>query len=158
VLGQLRGALAANYHYRRGRLVLVDRPAYDAAPPGLEQPAGGVRPETVLASALAPEADVLLVLDAPGEVMFAGNGGHPPEVLERWRRTQLDTARRLPNTWVVDAALPPPVLRKVATGIVWGLLAGSSPAPAPAPAAAAPGQSGQPGQPAPQGPEAGGRP
>lgn len=147
VLGQLCGALAAEYHYRRGRLVLVDRPAYDAALPGPERTTVEVRPESALAAALAPEADVLLVLDAPGEVMFAGNGGRPPEVLEEWRRAQLERARRLPNTWVVDAALPQPVLQRVATEIVWGRLAGFPPA-----------LPGQPGQPEPYAPEAGGRP
>lgn len=149
VIGQLRGALAAEYHYRRGRLVLVDRPAYDDALPGREGPAVEDRSETALAAALAPEPDVLLVLDVPGEVMFAGNGGAPPEVLETWRQARLETARRFPNAWVVDAARPQPELRRVATGIVWGQVAGSSPA--------APGQP-IPGQPGSQAPDAGGQP
>lgn len=160
VIGQLHGAVAARYHYRRGRLVLVDRPAYDTLlPDEAGTRAGGptetARSEAALTVALAPEPDVLLVLDAPGEVMFAGSGGHPPEVLEQWRRAQLETARRLPNTWVVDAAQPQPLLQRVATGIVWGHVAGSTPGPA------APGQPGQPGRPGrseSQEPDAGGQP
>ena len=127
VIGQLRGALAANYHYRRGRLVIVDRPAYDASLPGYAGTTAGGRTETALAVVLTPAADVLLVLAVPGEVLFAGNGGYSPEVLQKWRQTRLETVRRLPNAWVVNAAQPQPLIRKVATGIVWGQMVGSSP-------------------------------
>ena len=117
---QLRGALAAKYHYRRGRLVLVDRPSDDASLTDHAGTTAGGRTETVLAAAVAPKPDVLLVLDAPAEVMFAGNGGHPPEVLEKWRQARLAAAKRLPNAWVVDAEQAQPLLQRVATGIVWG--------------------------------------
>ncbi|MET3951675.1 hypothetical protein [Arthrobacter sp. UYEF36] len=149
VIRQLRSALAAKYHYRRGRLVLVDRPAYDASVPGYA--AAGGQKETALAAALAPAPDVLLVLDSPGGVMPAGNGGHLHEVLEQRRQARLETARRLPNAWVVDASQPQPLINRVATGIVWEQVSGSS-------AVAAPGQPGQPGQPKSAAPEAGGQP
>lgn len=151
VIRQLRGALAAQYHYRRGRLVLVDRPAYDASVPGYAGPAARARKEMALAAALAPAPDVLLVLDAPGEVLPAGNGGDSPEVLEQRRQARLETARRLPNAWVIDAAQPQPLINRVATGIVWEQVSGSS-------AGAAPGQSGQPGEPESEAPETGGQP
>ena len=155
VIGQLRGALAANYHYRRGRLVLVDRPAYDASLPGYAGTTAGERTETALAAALAPEPDVLLVLNAPGGAMFSGNGGHSPEVLETWRQARLETATRLPNAWVVDASQPQPLIRRLATGIVWGQMVGSSP---PLAAPVQPGQPVQPGLPESQATTTGGQP
>ena len=141
VIRQLPGAVAARYHYRRGRLVLVDRPSYDALLPG-STVGGGT--ETALAFALAPEPDVLLVLDAPSEIMFAGKGGHSPEVLEQWRQARMEMAKRLPNTWVVDAAQPQQLIQKVAIKIVWGQMTGSSPAASGQPDAQAPQPGGQP--------------
>lgn len=127
LIRQLRGALAAKYHHRRGRVVVVDRPAYDTPVPGSAEATAGSRAETALASALMPEPDVLLVLDAPGEILFAGNGEHPPEVFEKWRQAHQEQAKRIPKTWIVDAAQPQQLLQRVATGIVWGQLAGSFP-------------------------------
>ncbi|WP_197515738.1 hypothetical protein [Arthrobacter sp. U41] len=145
VIRQLRGALAAKYHYLRGRVVVVDRPAYDALPPAPSTTAGG-RTETALASALAPEPHVLLVLGAPGPVVPAGNGGHPAGVRDRSLQARPNLAKRHPKTWVLDDAQPQPLIQRVATEIVWGQLAGSSPAPA------APGRSGS------QAPEPGDQP
>jgi hypothetical protein len=141
---QIRGALAAKYHCLRGRVVVIDRPAYDAPLPVSAETPDGSRKETALASALVPEADVLLVLDAPGEVLYAGARVHSPEVLEKWRQAHLERAKRLPKTWVVDAAQPPPLLQRAATAIVWSQLAGTSPDLA---AAAQPGtQTPEPGE------------
>ncbi|WP_160663651.1 hypothetical protein [Pseudarthrobacter sp. ATCC 49987] len=142
-VGQIRGAVAARYHYRRGRLVLVVRPANDSLLPGS---AGGKLTGTALAGALAPRPDVLLVLDAPGRVMFAANGGNRAEVLEERRQAHLETAQRLPTTWVIDAAQPQPLIQRIATEIVWGRVAGSAPTLAAS------------GRPEPETPESGGRP
>ncbi|MEO3934482.1 hypothetical protein WMO79_16930 [Micrococcaceae bacterium Sec7.4] len=148
-VGQIRGAVAARYHYRRGRLVLVVRPANGSLLPGSAGSAGsagGKLTGTALAGALAPRPDVLLVLDAPGRVMFAANGGNRAEVLEERRQAHLETAQRLPNTWVIDAAQPQPLIQRIATEIVWGRVAGSAPTLAAS------------GRPEPETPESGGRP
>ncbi|MCB5291384.1 hypothetical protein [Arthrobacter sp. SO3] len=124
---QLRGALAAKYHCLRGRVVVVDRPAYDTPLPGPTGTTAGSRTETALASALMSDPDVLLVLDAPGGILLPGNGRHPAEVFEKRRKAHLEKAKRRPRTWVLDAAQPQPLLQRAATGIVWGQLAGTSP-------------------------------
>ena len=148
VVWQLFGALAARYHYGRGRLVLVNRPGRDASLPGGAGTTAGGRTKTARTVALAPEPDVLLVLDAPGEVSFSGNGELSPEVLVERRRARLEAARRSPKAWVVNAAQPQRLIHRDATGIVWGQMVGSSPPPLPA----APGRPGSPL------PEAGGQP
>lgn len=127
LIRQLRGALAVKYHCLRGRVVVVDRPAYNTPLPGTAGTPFGVRTETALASALMPDPDVLLVLVEPGAILFAGNGGHPSEIFEKWRQAHLEKVKRLPKTWVLDAAQPQPLLQGVATGIIWEQLAGSTP-------------------------------
>lgn len=146
MFAQLVGALAATYHYRRGRLVLVDRRAYDTQLPGPPARIDRDRTEHRLAAALVPEPDILLVLDAPAEILFGADAGHPPETLERYRQDQLEGAKRLGKTRIIDAALPQPAIRRAAIQILWQHVAGSFPELA------------APGPPAPPAPEAGGQP
>ncbi|WP_426997062.1 dTMP kinase [Pseudarthrobacter sp. N5] len=115
----LRGGLAARYHRLRGRLVLMDRVPYDAMLPGSVDTSVAGRITNALAFRLSPEPDVLLVLDAPGEVMFARKGEHSAEVLENWRQAYLELADRLPRTWVLDADQPRALVQRLATEIVW---------------------------------------
>lgn len=145
MVGQICGAAAARYHYRRGRLVLVVQPANDALQPGAAGPAAGRRTGTALAAAVAHQPDVLLVLDDPGRVMFEPNVGHRAEVLEERRPAHLEAAKRRPNTWVIDAAQSQALIQRVATEIVWGLVAGSAPTLAAS------------GRPEPETPESGGQ-
>ena len=56
----------------------------------------------------------------------------------------MEMAKRLPNTWVVDAAQPQQLIQKVAIKIVWGQMTGSSPAASGQPDAQAPQPGGQP--------------
>ena len=116
-----RGGLLARYHRVRGRLVLLDRMAYDTLLPGsVDTSVGGWLTRT-LALLTAPKVDVLFVLDAPGEIMFARKGEHSVETLEAWRRTYLQLADRLPEACVLDATLPAQGVRIRAVDIVWRL-------------------------------------
>ena len=119
----LKGGMAARYHRARGRLVLMDRVAYDAllpaagSNPSVGKPAGGV--SNALAVWLGAAPDLLLVLDVPGEVMFSRKGEHTAEILEQWRQSYLALAGRLPGSRILDAAQPQHVVQRLATKTVW---------------------------------------
>ncbi|MET1022434.1 MAG: hypothetical protein ABWX69_09580 [Arthrobacter sp.] len=148
-ISQTWRALAAEYHYLRGRLVLVDWPAYSIAPPRSAAAAAKDRTETALAFAVAPAPEVILVLDGPTGVLSEPGGGPADEFRKRRRHGRRDGVERLPRTCVFDAAQPQALIQRLAAEVVWGQLAGSA-----APAAAQAG-SGQPGFPT---PESGGQP
>jgi hypothetical protein len=115
----LKGGMAARYHRVRGRVVLMDRVAYDALLPGAgdTKPKGGV--SNALALWLGAAPDLLLVLDVPGEVMFARKGEHTAEILEKWRQSYLLLADRLPGSRILDAAQPQQLVQRLATKTVW---------------------------------------
>lgn len=120
----LKGGTAARYHRARGRVVLMDRVAYDAllpaaagSSPSGSKPAGGV--SNALAVWLGAAPDLLLVLDVPGEVMFSRKGEHTAEILEHWRQSYLALADRLPGSRILDAAQPRHLVQQLATETVW---------------------------------------
>ncbi len=114
----VRGGVLARFYRRMGKVVLMDRVAYDAL---LAGSGGGplASVSNALAMAVIPAPDVLLVLDVPGAVMFARKGEHSPELLESWRNDYLMLAGRLRGSRVVDAAQPAEVVQRLATGIIW---------------------------------------
>lgn len=115
----VRGGLAARYHSLRGRVVLMDRVAYDAVLPGSADNSVLGRITNAMAFYLVPDPDVLLVLDAPGEVMFARKGEHSVEILEGRRQAYLQLADSLPQARVLDAVQPQDEVQRLATDIVW---------------------------------------
>ncbi|WP_157361034.1 hypothetical protein [Arthrobacter sp. EPSL27] len=127
----LKGGAAARYHRARGRVVLMDRVAYDALLPAAVDDAAAGRPahsaagkprvglSDALAVRLGAAPDLLLVLDVPGEVMFARKGEHSAEILEKWRQAYLRLAGTLPGALVLDAGQSPEVVRRLATQAVW---------------------------------------
>jgi thymidylate kinase len=114
-----RTTLAA-FHRQRGRLVLFDRYTYDALlRPGRRSFRAQV--SYSLLAKVCPPPDVVVVLDAPGEVMFTRKGEHTVEILEERRQRYLDMAERLPQSVVVDATQPPDVVARTVTQRLWGL-------------------------------------
>lgn len=88
-------------HRALGRLVIFDRYIYDAL-----QEQGGHRRERLylwmLGHAL-PRPDMILILDAPGRVMYERKGEHTPEELEANRQRLLALRHRFPNVEIIDA-------------------------------------------------------
>ena len=123
----LKGGMAARYHRVRGRVVLMDRVAYDALLPGAadSKPKGGL--SNALAVWLGAAPDLLLVLDVPGEVMFSRKGEHTAEILEKWRQSYLQLADRLPGSRILDAAQPRHLVQRLATKTVWRSLCPAAP-------------------------------
>jgi thymidylate kinase len=140
----IRGGLTARCFSLLGRIVLMDRVVYDALLPGI----GGSGPQgtTVdsLAFALVPDPDALLVLDVSGAVMFERKGEHSPEILEGWRQAYRQLSGKLPRSVILDAARPPELVQREATGILWRMLTPASSAETPA-SADARSQAGYPG-------------
>lgn len=74
----------------RGLVVLCDRHPIEILATRPPRTRLGERVERFAFGRLLPRPDALVVLDAPGEVLFERKGEHSPDVLERWRRGYLD--------------------------------------------------------------------
>jgi thymidylate kinase len=110
------------YHTALGRIVLFDRYAYDAVAPHARRNRLWHRASRQMLSRLCPAPDVVLVLNAPGTVMFARKGAYSADVLEDWRRRFLTLRERLPNVHVMDATQPAHDVRVEATRVIWRYL------------------------------------
>lgn len=128
----VRGSLSARWHRGRRRLVVLDRSPLDLRLPGARDDSLGGRITERVLTALAPEPDVVVVLDAPGTVMFARKGEHSAELLEERRQGYLALAAELPAALVVDATLPPAEVARRALVRTWQRVAGREPAGSPA--------------------------
>ena len=103
----------------RGRLVLFDRYAYDALLPA-RWPLGRLgRLRRWLLGHACPAPQLIVVLDAPGELLHARTGEHGPVVLEAERRAYLRLARGRARAIVVDATHEPDRVRRDVTGAIW---------------------------------------
>jgi thymidylate kinase len=103
---------------RRGRLLLYDRHVVDALlRPG--KPTARARISYTLLEHSCPAPDLFVVLDAPGEVMFARKGEHTVELLEERRQRYLELQGRYPNVAVVDATQDAGSVRRDVEDLVW---------------------------------------
>ena len=105
----------------RGRVVLLDRFTYDVLLPSPVLDRRG-RMTVALVRRVGTEPQLVLVLDAPAEVMFARKGEQGIEELERRRRSYLDVARVRDDSAVIDATQPVEAVREEAQGVVWARL------------------------------------
>jgi len=115
----LSGALDA----QRGRIVLYDRHVVDA----LLRPGKSTFRSRVSYGLLAracPPPDLFVVLDAPGEVMFARKGEHTVDILEERRQRYLDLRQRYDRLAVVDATATAAEVRIAVEEMIWQLYSG----------------------------------
>lgn len=106
-LGSLwRRAIGARFQRWRGRLVVFDRHPLDARLParGRRRTLDRIR-RWILGHAL-PVPDLVLVLDAPGEVLHARKAEFPADVLETERGRYRVLASSLSRAELVDASRP----------------------------------------------------
>jgi thymidylate kinase len=115
----LRSSLAVRWHCARGRLVLLDRFAQDALLPGGADTSRGGRLNLWLSLRLTPQPRLVLLLDAPGSLMFARKGEHTPELLEDRRQAYLRLVADLPHAAVLDATQPAVEVARGALGAIW---------------------------------------
>ena len=118
--------LVATYHRKRGAIVVFDRHFYaDYYHSDIDRadvPAGrrplSARVHGFLLEHAYPKPDLVICLDAPGEVLFARKHEASAEWLERRRRQYLQLATVVPHFAVVDVDRPLDVVtRDVATVI-----------------------------------------
>lgn len=114
-----RKGLVAEYHRAHGRLVIFDRYTYDALIP----PRGPLvflkRPYFWILAHTAPAPQLVVVLDAPGQLLFARKGEFDPVRLEEDRLAFRALGDRLDSLRVVDAARSPDAVRAEVVDLIW---------------------------------------
>jgi thymidylate kinase len=111
--------LASSWHRSRGRLVLFDRYASDAR---LSLPAGSARRTRLRRGLLAralPRPDLMIVLDAPVDVLLGRRQEHAADVIATQRQRYAELAGSVPNGVVVDASGDAAAVRRTVTALVW---------------------------------------
>ncbi|MEO8229722.1 MAG: hypothetical protein ABI628_08165 [Chloroflexota bacterium] len=114
-----RLAIGATWHRRQGRLVLFDRYAYDARLPLPPSAGRRTRLRRALLARALPTPDLVIVLDAPAEVLLGRRAEHPIEVVEAQRRRYAELARSVPDGVIVDASADADSVRRSVTALIW---------------------------------------
>lgn len=106
------------YFKARGRVVLLDRFTYDVLlpSPGLDRRG---RLTVALVRRICTDPDLVLVLDAPAQVMFDRKGEQGVEELHRRRLTYREVAQSLPHTATIDATQSVETVRREAEQAIW---------------------------------------
>ena len=118
---QYRHALARR-HRARGGIVVFDRYTLDAhvdarlrrAPTSWTR-----RLRDALLQAGACKPDLVLILDAPGEVLYARKGEHSPDRLEQMRRAYAALETECPEVVVIDASQDAGAVCRTVTALLW---------------------------------------
>ena len=112
----------AFYHRLRGRFVVFDRYVYDSflAP---QARTFGKRLRRWLIENTCPSPDLVIVLDAPGRVLYERKGEHTPERLEQQRQVYLGLKQKVSNMTVVDASRGADEVRRQVISLIWNCYA-----------------------------------
>lgn len=109
---------SAHYHLLRGRFVVFDRYIFDSwvnpKPRTLLK-----RVRRILFEAILPTPDLVILLDAPGKMLYERKGEHTPEWLEEQRQRYLQLRARIPNLRIVDATHDAEMVRREAIALIW---------------------------------------
>jgi hypothetical protein len=103
----------------RGHFVIFDRYTYDALLPSRHKLNRWQRLRRWLLAYACPSPDLILMLDAPGDILFARKGEHSPEYLEQHRQAYLKLKHRFPQMIVVDAACNADQVRRMVIAHIW---------------------------------------
>jgi thymidylate kinase len=103
---------------RLGRLVLLDRYTSDADLPHDHYDWKG-RVSAALVRRTVSQPDLVLVLDAPGQLMFERKGEHSVAELQAGRDGYLRMVGSFRHAAVIDASEPRDVVRRRATRLIW---------------------------------------
>lgn|SRR5690554_4972565 len=119
LMTQWRRYLTARYHQGAGRLVIFDRYAYDALLPSPRPLNLPRRIRRWLLARTCPPPDLVVLLDAPAETLFARKGEHSVEILEQQRQSYLALQQRIPQMVVVDATNGIDATRRNVSSLIW---------------------------------------
>lgn len=107
------------YHQARRRLVLFDRYTYDALSPSERSLNWLKRGRRWLLAYSCPAPDLIIVLDAPGQVLYERKGEHDAALLEKQRQHYLSLRDHLPQLMVVDATQDAEQVCRTVTALIW---------------------------------------
>ncbi len=110
--------LAARYQLLRGRFVVFDRFIYDAWIQK-KQTSPWKRLRRLLFDSVAPIPDLVVLLDAPGELLFARKREHSPEWIDKQREGYHKLKDRLPQMVIIDASQTADEVRNDVTALIW---------------------------------------
>lgn len=113
-----RGWLVGWYHRLRGRLVIFDRYTYDALLDGGRQTIRRRIRRYLLAHA-CPAPHLVVVLDAPAELLYRRSREHSVAVLEGQRQRYLRLSDHPVHGRVVDASQKSDAVRREVISLVW---------------------------------------
>jgi thymidylate kinase len=103
----------------RGTMVLFDRYVYDLL---IDALVDGTSPwhrvRARLFAQIFPRPDIVLILDAPGSLLFARKGEHTPERLERLRHAYQQITHTFPCVVYLDATQAPTDVLREATAAI----------------------------------------
>lgn len=111
--------VAARYYQFQGRLVVFDRYSYDALLPSHKPLSLLRRVRRWFLGHACPAPDMVIVLDAPGELLFDRKGEHNVNLLEAQRQGYLQLRHLVPRVVVVDATKSADLVRREVTGLIW---------------------------------------
>jgi thymidylate kinase len=118
-VASLRRYLAARVQQERGRLVVFDRYTYDAYLPPRPPLVRAKKLYFSLLARTCPEPDMLVLLDAPAELLATRKREHTAQELEWQRHHFLGLRERFPGLQVVDAARPQEDVKAEVLDRVW---------------------------------------
>lgn len=119
LLTQWQRYLTGRVHQLRRRLVIFDRYTYDALLPS-RQPTGKTKQwRRWLLAYSCPAPDIVIFLDAPGELLYARKKEHSATILEQQRQGYLALRTTVPQMVVVDATRDPEEVRREVTALIW---------------------------------------
>lgn len=116
---QWSGYLRGVFHRSRGRLVVYDRFGYDALLAQPRAPGTRGRLRRWIHSHAIPSPDLVLLLDAPPELLRARKQEHDFATLQAQRGAYLDLASRLGKVRVVRADRSAEAVRRDVTALIW---------------------------------------
>jgi thymidylate kinase len=120
-----RGWGAGLWHRLRGRVVVYDRHAFDTLIATSPRSRKARLRRWALLHAI-PDPALVLVLDAPAELLFARKGEHDVATLDAQRRGYLALAARIGGAEIVDATRDSEAVRRDAVARTWRRLAGGA--------------------------------
>ena len=111
--------LAAHYHLARRRSVIFDRYPYDSLLAPRQKKKGIQKIRHWLLTHPMPAPDLVILLDAPGETLFARKGEHNADFLEQQRQSYLKLRNKIPHLLVIDATRDIERVCSHVTSLVW---------------------------------------
>ncbi len=108
----------AHWQRWRGKFVVFDRYVYDS---WIAKPATTwtKRLRRSFLEAGWPTPHMVILLDAPGELLFRRKGEHSPEWLEQQRQAYLALQKQLPQMRVIDATREAEEVRRTTIALLW---------------------------------------